>query len=37
MSNILPTAGQLDRGQLLLVVLLERWARFLDEGRVVFG
>lgn len=38
-SDILlpPTTGQLDRGQLLLVVLLERWSGFLEEGRIVFG
>ena len=36
-SDILPTAGQLDRRQLLLTVLLERRAGFLDESRVVFG
>ena len=37
LSDILPTTGQLDRRQLLLTVLLERRAGFLDESRVVFG
>lgn len=35
-QDILPTTGQLDAGQLLLVVLLERWASLLEQGRVVF-
>ena len=34
--NTLPTPGQLDHGQLVLIVLLKCWAGFLEESRVVF-
>ena len=36
-SDIRPTTRQLDRGQLLLAVLLKRGASPFDEGGVVFG
>lgn len=37
LSHILPTTRQLDSSQLLLVVLLECRASFLDKSWLVFG